>query len=197
MLEPLAFDEYFWRSLPEVDRYVAQEVLNATIHLNRATGVQLTPQYLEEFVARARLRERKITFSGDRLYLRRFAIDGWMPRDPDGKLYSVYLHNIVLADEDEALHNHPWEWAESLILCGGYSEEYSTEVGGKKHPMGYEALHRNSLGHTDYHRIRAVSKGTWTLFVCGPKTASWGFDVDGVHVPWRERLDQRGITPEY
>lgn len=148
------------------------------------------------------LRERRICFAGDRLYLRRFDIDGWMPGDPaSDRPYHVYLHNILLHDEDEAPHSHPWEWAESLILAGGYVEQRKAFD-----PCGGATLRNEvrrpgtvgSLNATEYHRIIDVLPGTWTLFVTGPRVKSWGFDVPGRgHVEWRDRLSERGITPAY
>lgn len=42
-----------------------------------------------------------------------------------------------------------------------------------------------------YHRITAVPRdGVWTLFITWRKRGSWGFDVDGREVPWREYLAQ-------
>jgi hypothetical protein len=38
----------------------------------------------------------------------------WMP--------CVYVHRFLADDQDDELHNHPWE-ATSLILAGGYREE--------------------------------------------------------------------------
>lgn len=34
---------------------------------------------------------------------------------------TLYLHHIARADQDEHLHNHPWNFT-SLILKGGYVE---------------------------------------------------------------------------
>ena len=50
-----------------------------------------------------------------------------------------------------------------------------------------------------FHRITRVSPDTWTLFVTGPKTSTWGFRNPETRevMPWRERLQMRGITPAY
>lgn len=108
--------------------------------------------------------------------------------EADGSLYlrrvylwpGLYLHHIAQADADRALHNHPWAWAESWILSGGYLEE---RTHGKFWRSPGDAV---ALRASTYHRIALVKPGTWTLFRHGPACASWGFHVDGVHVDWKE-----------
>ena len=215
-MTPAAFLSGFWSLLPVVDRVAAGDVLNATIHMNRALKEEMTHDKLDAYSRN--LQGRIIVDSKNSVYLRRFRIDGWMPGDPkqedlpdnQKRLYNVYLHHIVRADEDTLMHNHPWEWAESLILCGGYTEMYGvlceeetenlkakiiTQPNWKRY---FGAGTRNTLGHTDYHNITNVDRGTWTLFVCGMKTKSWGFyDEARGHIPWRDRLAERGIQAQY
>jgi hypothetical protein len=106
---------------------------------------------------------------------------------------SIYLHRFHLPDQDQAMHNHPWRWAFSIILSGTYLEQRK-----ENHPR-----HCRSPGsivvlrHSTYHRVDQLFGEVWTLFVVGPKASSWSFMVDGVEVPWRERLAQRGIKPSY
>lgn len=125
-------------------------------------------------------------------YLTRYRIFGWMPGDQEQFPFSVYLHHIHRPDDDEALHSHPWDWAVSLVLAGGYLEELP----------GGETVERTSgsvrtLRHDDYHRITEVLDDTWTMFLVGRKIRSWGFWVPGRgHVPWRDRLRERGIDPD-
>jgi hypothetical protein len=41
---------------------------------------------------------------------------------PRNRLFNVYLHHIIMRDDDaRALHDHPW-WNVSLVLKGGYWE---------------------------------------------------------------------------
>src|ERR1700692_2623605 len=35
----------------------------------------------------------------------------------------VYLHHFHRPDNDRHLHNHPWKWTKSFVLCGSYTEE--------------------------------------------------------------------------
>ena len=109
----------------------------------------------------------------------------------DGSLYlrriyltrNVYLHHIAQADDDRALHNHPWEYATTRILTGGYLEQRTPRFPAWRAPGDVVRLTRNT-----YHRIALVKPRTWTLFVAGPRVASWGFLVDGKHVDWKKYL---------
>lgn len=110
----------------------------------------------------------------------------------DGSLYLrriyllpfMYLHLIAQADDDRHLHNHPWVWARSLILRGGYLENFHDQP-----RTGWTWRTRGSwvkLGSSLYHRIALVEPGTWTLFVSGPRTQSWGFMTSKGHVDFKE-----------
>lgn len=124
-------------------------------------------------------------------------------------LPSVRLHHIMRADQDRHLHDHPWN-ARTIILKGWYEEErYSDEspLGRAKREMlaaapygkhfgaGRTHLETRIAGYTgrlmfgQYHRITQVPRdGVWTLFITWRKRGSWGFDVDGREVPWREYI---------
>lgn len=143
-----------------------------------------------------RLPRRDILAEGGAVYLERYRVLGWMPgsrwRGP-----SVYLHRFRLTDQDLALHNHPWPWAVSLVLAGGYTEQRLGSLHGlpacKWRRLKPGRL--NVLGPDDYHRVADLHGAeTWTLFCVWPRTRSWGFwlPIRG-HVPWRERLAERGI----
>lgn len=136
------------------------------------------------------------------IYLSRYKIHGWMPTDQVVTPCSVYLHHIREADSDEAMHSHPWAWSQTTILWGGYREERGVLM-----PDGEIVRHPEAslfMGAGRYmtagnvHRIASVLPDTWTLFMVGPKLSSWGFYVEGRGmVPWRERLAERGITPDH
>lgn len=99
--------------------------------------------------------------------------------------WSVRIHRIMVADRDRHLHDHPWN-ARTIILRGWY-REYRLTGGGLRVRGDTHALR-----YREYHRITNVSPGgVWTLFITGPKRGSWGFLVDGVHIPWREYLGVR------
>lgn len=125
------------------------------------------------------------------------------------RLPSVRIHHIRRADQDRHLHDHPWN-ARTIILKGWYEEErYSdeSEVGVARRQLKAQGSHVGAgtrvsqvriAGYTgrllfgQYHRITAVPRdGVWTLFITWRKRGSWGFDVDGHKVPWREYLAQQ------
>lgn len=135
-------------------------------------------------------------------YLSRYSLHGWMPDNQVVTPCSVYLHHIHRADSDEALHSHPWEWSQTTVLHGGYLQTVgylkpsgSLVVAGDVHVLAGAGW---NFEPGFMHRITGVWPDTWTLFMVGPKTASWGFYVEGRGlVPWRERLAERGLTPDY
>ncbi len=126
-------------------------------------------------------------------YLDRFALHGWLPgSDRQEFAANVYLHHFFSPDRARHLHNHPWPWAESRILTGGYLER--RKVISKYDPEQQRFI--RSAGdvvrlydHT-YHSIDELDGDVWTLFVtagdadpCPRK--GWGFYVPemGGHVP--------------
>lgn len=112
----------------------------------------------------------------------------------DGSLYLrriyllpfLYLHHIAQADHDRHLHSHPWRWAKSLILTGGYLEHHTKLVctGWTWRTPGTVV----TLSNDTYHRIVLAEPGTWTLFLAGPRTQSWGFRTEKGHVDFMEYL---------
>jgi len=117
----------------------------------------------------------------------------------------LYLHRFHRGDLDHDLHNHPWEWAISLILVGGYQEQLHA-LKKSKFQDGLFTL-RWEIGERDmlpgmvnvlladtFHRVDLLDGECWTLFLTGPKTQSWGFLNDsGIFTPWREQLKKHGI----
>lgn len=83
--------------------------------------------------AAARLFPRRVIGSNDDPYLERYYVLGRYPRHywPKNTVeprlpwlpFSVYLHRFERPDMDIELHNHPFKWALSLILAGGYVEK--------------------------------------------------------------------------
>jgi hypothetical protein len=119
-------------------------------------------------------------------------------------LPSVRLHHIRREDQGLHLHSHPWN-ARTVILKGWYEEEryFDESLGGvvrreSTGNCGFSTTRSTRLpGYTgrllfgQYHRITQVPRdGVWTLFITWRKRGSWGFDVDGHKVPWREYLAQ-------
>lgn len=100
--------------------------------------------------------------------------------------WGLYLHRFHRSDDDVALHNHPWEWSLSLILAGGYSEERRYGERVERRDVRPGRIIR--INREDFHRVDLFEKDSWSLFLAGPKTASWGFwDRHTKEFwPWRE-----------
>src|ERR1700684_2124229 len=66
---------------------------------------------------------------------------GVLPAATRTKGTQAFVHKIVDSDDRSALHNHPWEWACSLILFGGYNEDrYFADLGDA-------IFYRNNIRH--------------------------------------------------
>lgn len=114
----------------------------------------------------------------------------------------VFLHKFYRSDEDRFPHRHPWRWAVSLILMGGYTElRYKPDDGRilrielSKHVRRPWSL--NVIRHDTFHKaiLLKPERGCWTLFIAfGHKKAEpgeeWGFlDLDhNRFVGWKEYL---------
>lgn len=106
---------------------------------------------------------------------------------------AVFLHRTFRADPGRDVHNHPWPWAGTFVLWGGYVQLIKERL-----PTGYYSerfvrvdrwtWHRDGFYPNQYHRIVSVKPNTWTLFVTGPRLRDWGFLVRGAHIRWRPYL---------
>jgi hypothetical protein len=89
-------------------------------------------------------------------------------------VFNLFLHQFHRSDDDGALHSHPWSWAISLVLAGGYSEErrvgQSTVLRQTVRPGRL-----NFLSHKTYHRVDLIEEDAWSLFLVGPKRGTWYF----------------------
>lgn len=87
----------------------------------------------------------------------------------------LVIHHILRPDGEKRLHDHPWNWAFSLILVGSYLEERgadNTRVSVKVFCPGQINLIRSATKH----RIAdLLSEDVWTLFIHGPRVQSWSF----------------------
>lgn len=118
--------------------------------------------------------------------------------------FQLYLHKFHRGDDDLALHNHPWKWAISFILAGGYKEERRIEEKRmlyKVHRVVYsfvEPLSFNFLRGNDFHRVELLEKDAWTLFLVGPRVQGWGFwdRHTGEFWPWREFIAKKRSIEE-
>lgn len=119
----------------------------------------------------------------------------------------LWLHRFLSADGDRHLHSHPFEF-DSIILHGGYTEEFIDSEGVKKtrnsvpskmsqlpflleetieqiSTINSRALfhmaygYQNSLDVYDWHRIASVLPETWTAVIVKPKRLpKWFFKDD-------------------
>lgn len=136
-----------------------------------------------------------ISKGGD-VYLKRWRILGYLSSDDnyrgkpvESKLpFTLRLHRFIRPDNDGACHNHPWRWAVSFILQGGYDELRIDPVTGEKTTRSHRAPALNIIGGDDYHMVTKLYGQPLTLFLTGPKRKGWGFLVNGEHVDWRKFL---------
>lgn len=82
--------------------------------------------------------------------------------------HNVYIHRFLGDDNDEALHDHPWD-SVSVVLTGSYREYTPDKVVVRK---AGDVIFRDSLTP---HRIELVDGEAWTIFITGPKVKEWGF----------------------
>lgn len=101
-------------------------------------------------------------------------------------LPGVFLHKFWTSDPDRGYHNHPWRWAYSLILKGGYLETRELPKGwGFIVPISRNVRlpwRWNKITNEDFHYVTLLDEdeGAWSLFIAGPVGGRWGFLKDGV-----------------
>ena len=115
-----------------------------------------------------------------------------MDRHDNPPRWGLYLHRFHRGDKDRELHNHPWRWAVSLVLKGGYSEERRVQF-----MWDWEVVRRrvrpwslNFFTHRDFHRVDLDNGEAWTLFLVGPVVQTWGFwdRASNTFTPWKKFL---------
>lgn len=151
---------------------------------------------------------------GSELYM-----DRWWFFNPYGKgpnnetlparwswLPSIRVHHILRADDDEHLHDHPWD-ARTIVLRGWYLEERPASDDMRTGELldqlvdykdGLRIATKRTHGYTgpvkfnQFHRIAEVSPGgVYTLWFTWKYQGTWGFEVDGVKVPYKTYLADR------
>jgi len=101
---------------------------------------------------------------------------------------AVRVHEILRSDEGRDPHDHPWPYV-TIVLRGGYYEAVYDDDGfwldTKWHGPG-SVLFRPS---GTWHMLTLPSgRPATTLFITGRKAQTWGFNVNGKKVPYREYL---------
>jgi hypothetical protein len=113
----------------------------------------------------SRLKVRDIRVNG-RPYLERYFLCN---------LFGIqfYIHRFRASDPEVEVHDHPWDWACSLILLGWYEEETLKSEAYEKKSAGRLSIIRGNM----FHRVHfpAGQMDTWTLFFHGKRTKGWGF----------------------
>lgn len=134
---------------------------------------------------------------------------------PDGS--ATMLHMIYKSDDDRGLHDHPWDFAATLIHGAYRNHVHMPKAPKPDTKRDYTAV-ASSAGAPDlyqphgimpgpyqksyimqrgvYHRLELLTDIAVTLVEHGPKLGEWGFLVDDVHVPHeqyiREKYGQKG-----
>lgn len=123
-------------------------------------------------------------------------------------LPSIRVHHILRADDDDHMHDHPWN-ARTIVLRGWYIEDRPVAHEGdalstlweNKAVVDVRERHWRKRGYTgqvlfnQFHRIAEVPpEGAYTLWFTWKYQGTWGFLVDGAKVPWREYLEGRPRT---
>lgn len=148
---------------------------------------------------------------GGALYLLRLWLSAPRPGD-DGRwdsADSLLLHRIVRADDDESLHDHPWDFR-TTILAGNYVEHLppadwcprlSCERDLHPGPAWNERVARHPCGAVihhhaaDLHCIGSIAPITWTLLRTGAREREWGFHPPGKPwVHWRTYLNKPALA---
>lgn len=111
-----------------------------------------------------------------RPYLVRYFAAGWNPhtKRPGPALF---LHHFLASDPTDQVHSHPWGWAASVILVGGY-REYHCTGSGRTEVRTYRPGDVNILEASDRHRIELLDRECWTLFLAGSFDRPWAFAPD-------------------
>lgn len=114
--------------------------------------------------------------------------------------WSIYLHRFHRGDVDRELHSHPWKWAVSWVLVGGYIEERRSGSEWPRSAIDVRTLRPGSfnfLRADDFHRVDLLDGEAWTLFLVGPKVTHWYFwdRLSDREIPCREFLAQKQLHP--
>lgn len=119
---------------------------------------------------------QRIDIDGDP-YLERYFVAGFNPTAPGGgtpAVASVFLHHFLSSDRNGATHSHPWEWACSLMLVGGYREE-RCDAAGRLTVRDVRPGDVNILDADVHHRIDLLDGDAWSLFLVGRVVQPWTF----------------------
>jgi hypothetical protein len=97
--------------------------------------------------------------------------------------FKVYLHHILRSDEDQFLHDHPWNFV-SFILWSGYLEQ----LPGRSRMVRPGAMIRHRA--TDSHRL-ILERPAWTLVLVTGKKRTWGFHTKSGWMAYWKFFDRK------
>lgn len=98
--------------------------------------------------------------------------------------FDIFIHGIYKADEDEHLHDHPWDYF-SIVLWGSYIER----VRGGNNVQSFMTTSHRKAEHT--HKILSLkSEKVFTLFFAGKRRRDWGYWVRGT---WIDNVTYRKL----
>ena len=111
----------------------------------------------------------EIRHENDETYLRRW----WLIKDGEASM-NIYLHRMLLSDDERALHDHPWP-SISFMLSGWLTEIYQDPHGTEKERViepGALVIRGAEFAH---RLVIPPGKPVETLFITAPKIREWGF----------------------
>lgn len=110
-------------------------------------------------------------------------------------LFSIYIHKIYKADEDEYMHDHPWNYF-NMILHGSYTEKYFDD--------DMEQLKYLTPGNcgfnmaTRFHKIEKLnSLVVTTLFITGRRKRDWGYKIGECWVQHAAYRQNKNAIPNH
>jgi hypothetical protein len=105
-------------------------------------------------------------------YLDRYYVAGWSPWNTSYPV-GLVLHHFVASDPDDELHSHPWAWAASVILAGGYTETRCD--GAVTTARVFRPGDVNTIRPETRHRVTLLGADCWTLMAMGAYAQPWRF----------------------
>lgn len=101
--------------------------------------------------------------------------------------FDVFIHGIYKSDEDEHMHDHPWDYF-SIVIWGKFIEKVKQ---GRNAQTFLTTSHRKAE-HT--HKIEELkSKKVYTLFFASKRKREWGYWVRGA---WIDNVTYRKLKNE-
>ena len=126
------------------------------------------------------------------VYLVRYKLFATKNNAKDG--WRIFLHRFVRGDYDRELHNHPWAWGVSFIICGGYLEERRDSDSDRVTSRVIWPGMFNTIVANTFHRVELLGdEECWTIIATGPIVQSWGFwdRYEKTFTPWRQFIARK------